>query len=323
LSDWLSRRSGLSYGWALAAVVAVLVLLTVGLGWLLANRLAVQAMQLSQELPQSLQRIQDYLEASPWGRFLLDKAPQAAESFAQPSEFWRVTGVVSGVTTFLVAAVVILFVGIFGAAEPAVYKRGLLYLVPPWGRPRVAQALDEVALNLRGWLVGQACLMLLIGVTTAAGLWLLGIPMALVLGLLAGILELVPYLGAWLSAVPAALIALLLGPWYLVMTLALYLGLHILEGYVLVPLIQRRAVHLPPALTLVAQLLLGELLGVLGLLVAAPLTVSAVVFLKRLYVEDALGDKSVEGPGEPDRVAPPLLVQRATADRTSPITDKE
>src|SRR5207249_5129024 len=97
-----------------------------------------------------------------------------------------------------------------------------------------------------------------------------------------------------LSAVPAALISLLLGPWHLAMTLALHLGLHILEGYILVPLVQRRAVHLPPSLTLVAQLLLGDLLGVLGLFVAAPLTVSVVVVLKMLYVEDALGDETVE-----------------------------
>ena len=168
--------------------------------------------------------------------------------------------------------------------------------------------MDAVAHNLRWWLVGQVFLMITMGVTTAAGLWLVGIPQALMLGLIAGILELVPYIGPWLSVVPAALIALLLGPWYLFMTLLLYLGLHILEGYVLLPLVQRRAVHLPPALTLVAQLLLGELQGVLGLFVAAPLTVVAVVTLKMLYVEDALGDRIGEVPGDPDKFTPPLQI---------------
>jgi predicted PurR-regulated permease PerM len=195
-----------------------------------------------------------------------------------------------------VGAVVILFVGIFGAAEPAVYKKGLLLLVPPGYRQRMAQALEAVVFNLRWWFVGQVCLMVMMAVTTAAALWLIGIPLALTLGLITGVFELIPYIGAWLSAVPAALIALLLGPRYLIMTVALYLGLHILEGYVLVPLVQRRAVHLPPALTLVAQVLLGELLGALGLFVAAPLTVAVIVFLKMLYVEDALGDQSMEVP---------------------------
>ena len=191
---------------------------------------------------------------------------------------------------------------------------GLLYLVPPARRPRVAQVVDAVALDLRGWLLGQVILMVMMGATTALGLWLVGIPMALTLGIIAGILELIPYIGAWLSAVPAALIALLLGPWYLAMTLALYLGLHILEGYILVPLVQRRAVHLPPALTLVAQLLLGDLLGGLGLFVAAPLTVSAVTILKMLYVEDALGDQAGEGHGGPEKVTAPVPGTAATAD---------
>jgi predicted PurR-regulated permease PerM len=130
------------------------------------------------------------------------------------------------VASFFVAGIVIIFVGIFGAAAPAVYKKGLLYLVPSDQRRRVEQALDTVADSLRGWLVGQAVLMVMMAVTTTLGLWLLGIPMALTLGLLAGILELIPYVGAWLSAVPAGLVALLLGPWHLAMTLTLYLALH-------------------------------------------------------------------------------------------------
>jgi predicted PurR-regulated permease PerM len=300
LSDWLRRQTGLRYGKALAAVIAALALMTVGLGWLLANRLAAQAAELSQKLPQSLQQIRDYLEAFPWGRLLLEKAPQAAQSLTQAGDFSRVTGLVSGVANFLVAGVVILFVGIFGAAEPEVYKNGLLHLVPQARRQRIAQALDAVVYNLRAWMVGQVCLMVLMAVTTALALWLLGIPMALMLGLIAGILELLPYIGAWLSAVPAALIALLVGPGHLLMTLLLFLALHILEGYILVPLIQRRSVSLPPALTLIAQLLCGELGGVLGVFVAAPLTVAVIVFLKMLYVEDTLGDKSVEVPGNAD-----------------------
>jgi predicted PurR-regulated permease PerM len=101
--------------------------------------------------------------------------------------------------------------------------------------------------------------------------------------------------------VPAALIALLISPWHLVLTIGLYLGLHLLEGYVMVPLVQRRAVEVMPALTLVAQILLGKVFGILGLFVAAPLTTVAVVLLKMLYVEDTLGDQTVEVPGEPDR----------------------
>jgi predicted PurR-regulated permease PerM len=128
---------------------------------------------------------------------------------------------------------------------------------------------------------------------------IMGIPFALALGLIVGLREIIPYIGAWLSAIPTALIALTISPWHMAMVLGLFLALHILEGYVLLPLIQRRAVHLPPSLTLLAQVLLGELLGLMGLMVAAPLTVAVVVLVKMFYVENALEDHDVSVPGEP------------------------
>lgn len=297
-SDWVSRRTRMGHRWSLAVVGVLLFVLLGGLTWLLANRLLNQFAKLEQQVPQSLNEIRESLEATPWGRNLLERAPQAAEALSPEGVFARLTRLVSGVFGFLMASIVIVIVGIFGSAEPELYKSGLLYLVPSAQRRRVEEALGAVVFNLRWWLVGQLCLMVVMGATTAVGLGLMGIPLALTLGLIAGILEIIPYIGPWVSVVPAALIALPMGSGHVVMVLLLYLGLHILEGYVLVPLIQRRAIHLPPALTLGAQILLGELLGVLGLLVAAPLTVSAVVFVKMLYVKDALGEQSVEVPGE-------------------------
>ena len=298
LADWLSRRTRIRYGWSLAIVVTALALLIGGLNWMLANRLLDQFVKLEQRVPPSLHQIREYLESTPWGRNLLEKVPQATEALTPNGVFSRLTSLISGVFSALMAGIVIVIVGIFGAAEPELYKTGLLYLVPSAQRRRMDEALNAVVFNLRWWLVGQLCLMVLMGVTTALGLKLLGIPLALTLGLIAGMLEVVPYLGPWVSVVPAALIALPMGSGHLALVLLLYLGLHILEGYVLVPLVQRRAIHLPPALTLGARILLGELLGVLGLLVAAPLTVSAVVFVKMLYVKDALGEQTVDVPGE-------------------------
>jgi predicted PurR-regulated permease PerM len=299
LADWLRARTGLRYGWALAAVVAALLALAAGGGWLLADALAAQLAALSRTLPESLDRLREFLAQRDWGRLLLEQTPRAAEAAAsQVGDVSRLGGLVSGASGLVVAAVLVLFVGLFVAAEPGLYREGALHLVPPGHRRRAAQALEAVGYNLRWWLVGQGALMAVMAATTAAGLSLLGVPMPLALGLIAGLFELVPYLGPWLSAVPAALVALLVSPWHLGMVLGLYLALHLLEGYVLVPLIQRRAVRLPPALTVVAQFLFAELFGVVGMFVAAPLAVVAVVGLKMLYVEDALGDRTVEVPGE-------------------------
>jgi predicted PurR-regulated permease PerM len=299
LSEWVSKRTGLSYGWSLAVVVVGLSLIGGGLAHLLWSRLAIQFGELMQTLPRSLDQIKSYLMQYTWGKYLIQNAPGATTQLVHEGRFTELTGFVSGIFSFLEATVVILIVGIFGAAEPDLYKAGLFHLLPPRSRPRVGQAIDAIAFNLRHWLVAQLLLMVMIGITTGIGLWLIGVPLALILGLIAGLFELVPYVGAWLSAVPAGLIALLRGPRYLLYTLGLYLFLHILEGYVLHPLIQRRAVHLPPALILLAQALMGELFGVLGLFVAAPLTVAVMVLLKMLYVEDTLGDEQVDVPGEP------------------------
>jgi predicted PurR-regulated permease PerM len=299
LAEWLRDRTRLSYGRALVVVLVVLFVVTGVTGWLLANHLAWQAQELSARLPGSLERVREFLDERPWGRALLEQEPQARESLARGGRFQDFGGVLSGVTSFLVTLLVVLCVGIFGAAEPGLYRAGLLHLVPPPQRRRGAEAIDALAFNLRWWLVGQVFLMLLMWGTTTLGLLLIGVPYALVLGVIAGLLELVPYVGPWISAVPAALIAMTVSPTHLLLVLALYLVLHVLEGYVVLPLVQRRAVHLPPAVTLVAQVLLGELLGVLGLFVAPPLTLCAVVLLKMLYVEDTLGDHRVDVPGEP------------------------
>jgi predicted PurR-regulated permease PerM len=299
LAGWLSERARLRYGWALAVVVLALLAVAGGLGWLLANRLALQTQEFSQRVPESLERVRGYLGERPWGRVLLEHEDNARDVLAQLGQALNVGGILSGVTAFVVTALIIFFVGLFGAAEPGLYRGGVLHLVPPPQRPRAAEALDALVFNLRWWLVGQVFLMVAVAVTTAAGLWLIGVPLALALGVLAGVLELVPYVGPWISAVPAVLVALTVSPGCVLAVLALYLALHLLEGYVLVPLVQRRAVHLPPALTVAAQALLAELLGVMGLFVAAPLTLCAVVLLKMLYVEDTLGDDAVDVPGEP------------------------
>jgi predicted PurR-regulated permease PerM len=313
LSDWVSRRTGLRHAWSLTIVLVALALLLGGFGWLLATRLAAETVELNRTLPESLRQLRDMVAGTGPGRYLLQLLPKNGEDWlGRPQTLAQLSGFVFGLADFLVALAVFFFVGVFGAAEPDVYRAGLLHLVPPSRRDRAAQALGAITANLRWWLAGQVFMMIAIGIMTGLGLWLLGIPLPLLLGLLAGVLEVVPYLGPWLSFIPAVLMALVVGPWHVVFVTVLFLGIHILEGYVLGPLVQRKAVRLPPALTLVAQVLLGTLLGLLGLFVAAPLTAAVVVGLKMLYVQDTLGDKNVtvspatrQDEAQPTRTASP------------------
>ncbi|MCW3796865.1 AI-2E family transporter [Sphingomonas sp. BN140010] len=187
--------------------------------------------------------------------------------------------------------------GIFIAASPRFYGAGALKMVPAERRQLMSDAMSDSGRALQLWLKAQLVAMLVIGVLTGLGLWLLGVPSALALGLLAGLLEFVPFAGPILSAIPAVLIALALDPQLALWTVLLYVGIQHIEGYALQPIIQSWAVEIPGAVLLFALLAFGGLFGPLGIIFAAPLTVVVFVMVKRLYVREAL-DTATPIPGE-------------------------
>lgn len=178
--------------------------------------------------------------------------------------------------------------GIYLAAQPELYRVGMLKLVPKRGRALAADALDASGRALRLWLLGRLVSMTVVGLLTYIGLMMIGVPSALALALLAGLLEFVPFIGPILSAVPAILLALAGSPQQALWTALLFLAIQQFEGNVLEPLVQQRAVDLPPALLLFALVAGGLVFGVVGIILAAPLTVVAFVMVKRLYVQEAL-----------------------------------
>ncbi|HYH42689.1 MAG TPA: AI-2E family transporter, partial [Burkholderiales bacterium] len=198
--------------------------------------------------------------------------------------FAAVLGGVSGL-------VISVFVGLYMAADPSLYRRGLLRLVPKHYREHAGDILDEMHDALRSWLLGTLALMMIVGTMTAVGLWALGIPLAFALGIIAFFLEFIPYVGPILAAVPAVLIASTVGSREVGVVLLLYWAIQSIEGYLLSPLVFQRSLQIPPMITISAQVVLGTLLGVVGIIFATPLTACFMVLVQRLYVEDALGDK--------------------------------
>lgn len=186
--------------------------------------------------------------------------------------------------------IIVLFIGLYLASDPDVYARGVVRLVPIPNRKRAREVLGVLGHTLRRWLVGKVLGMAVIGGLTTGALWALGVPLALTLGLLAGILNFIPYLGPLLAFIPAILLALTDSTVTAAWVLGLYAIVQFLESYVLTPLVDRRSVALPPALTIVAQVTLGALAGVLGLLLASPLLAVVLVLVRMLYVEGMLGD---------------------------------
>jgi predicted PurR-regulated permease PerM len=138
-------------------------------------------------------------------------------------------------------------------------------------------------------MLGQLIDMAVVGVLSTLGLALLGIPLPLALGVLAGLFTFVPYLGAVLAGIPAVIVASTVGPAAILWVVLLYTGCHVVDGYLVSPLVSRRTVRLPPAVTVLSMAVLGELYGFLGVLIATPLAALVIVLVKELYIRDFLG----------------------------------
>lgn len=197
----------------------------------------------------------------------------------------------------LADALLIIVGGVFLAASPRFYKSGMLKLVPPAQRSLVGDALGDTGKALRLWLRAQLLTMAVVGFATGIGLWLVGMPSALAFGLLAALLEFIPFIGPILSAIPAVLIAGATDPGLALKVLGVYFVVQQLEGNLFSPLLQQWAVDLPGAVLLFSLLAMGGLFGPLGVIFAAPLTVVIYVLVKRLYVREAL-DTETPIPGE-------------------------
>lgn len=292
LSAVLHRR----FGWnrKLALVVVVLALAAIiGLGgWAMAPQISEQSSELAKQIPASIERLQQEVQRHPLLERMTSELPDPKEMTQQLSQMVPNAGLFFGGLLGAIGNVaIILFVGIYFAFSPGVYKKGFVRLVPPAKRERATQVLDTLGDNLARWLVGKTISMVIVGVATAAGLTMLGVPLGLILGIIAGLLDFIPYVGPIIAGVPAVLIALSMGPDMALYVVLLFLAVQTIEGYVLQPLVEARAVELPPALTIVMQLIFGMLLGFAGVALATPLTAVLMVLVNMLYVEDILGDK--------------------------------
>jgi predicted PurR-regulated permease PerM len=283
---------------ALAAVVLTL-LAALGLGgWALAGQVAEQTDQLVVTIPDTVRQSTDWLRQYSWGQWLLGQAQDPAQLLRPANLISNVRSIFSTTAGALAGLVIVLFLGLYLAIEPRLYLRGLLSLLPPARRDRGREVLDALGHTLQWWLLSKLFAMVVIGVLTTVGLWLLGMPLALALGLIAALLSFIPNLGPTLATVPAVLLALQDGPIRAAQVLALYLAIQAVESYVITPYIERKTVALPPALTLIVQVALGVLVGGLGLILAAPLVAVGMVLVRMIYIEDILGDRSqAEAPG--------------------------
>jgi predicted PurR-regulated permease PerM len=294
-ADWLSRRFGWSEGWSLAAVgTTFLVLLIVG-GVLFGRGIATQALALIDRIPEIIESFKEQLGQSELGSRVVTLAESSGMFSGGDGQFiGRGLGLIGSTFGAVANVLIVLFFAVFMAAQPKPYVEGALFLVARRRRNRVREVLYEVGEVLRRWLVGQSILAVCVALLTGVGLVLLGAPFPFALALLAGLMEFVPYIGPFVAAIPAILVGFAEGPQLALYVALLFVGIQLTESYVLAPLVQHRAVHLPPAAILFAQVLMGAIVGALGVAVATPLAAAVMVAVSMLYVEDALGDKNAK-----------------------------
>lgn len=302
IADPIARWLPIGDTGAVALAVLLVVAVIAGFGFLLGSRLNDEFSDLTKALPVALQDFERRLTLFPLGNRMM--AAIGEYDFSGTNVVGRLGGLVMSLGTAIADFLLIVFGAIFIAAHPELYKRGLLKLIPKRGRDNVGEALDDSGRALRRWLYGQLVAMVLIGVLTWLGLWMIGLPSAVALGLIAGAAEIVPYVGPVVSAIPGLLLALLQGPEMVLWTLFVYVAVQQVEGALIMPIVQQKAVALPPALTLFGVIGAGLLFGFVGLIFAAPLLVVAYVLIKKLYVRDAL-DTETPIPGAPADPQPP------------------
>ena len=289
-ADFFVRFTRMPPRWALSLVI-VLSLVILGLTvWVSAPKVFAQFVELRENLYQSVAELRErWVETAGGGR-VVEHVEQSMDTFDFTHIWERASGVFSTTVGAISGMIIFLIIGVFLAYSPQLYVSGLLRLIPLEKRPRACEVITALGVTIKGWLMGQIISMALLFLSTWLMLWLLGVPLAFILGLLTGVLIFIPYLGPVIAFVPIVLVAFVASPTLALYVTILYLIIQNLEANVIMPLVFQRTVQLPPVLTIAGQLALGSLLGLLGFILATPLTAVAMVIVRMLYVEDVLGD---------------------------------
>jgi predicted PurR-regulated permease PerM len=304
--DWLEKRRvrrGVGAPMVMLGAIGSVLLLMLWSG----PTLVTEFNQLRHQLPRAIDRVDAYFAQNEGGVLdaLLPRATPDTVHRAQgdtvvaqtaSTRLWNAlagqAGAVRGVlfgwltSTFAVLAgmVYVLFLTVYFAIEPSVYRRGVLLLVPLETRDRAARVFDVVTQTLRRWLATQFIAMVVVGLVTTTMLLILGVKSAIPLGILAGVFEFIPNVGPMLSAIPGVLLAFAESPQQGLVVALAYWGIQFLENNLLIPYLMREELDLPPALTLIWQALMAIIFGLLGLFVAVPLLAATFVAIRYLYI---------------------------------------
>lgn len=293
VTDLLENRTRLPRKAAFLIALLGTLAAVIGLGWLIIPPVAVQTQSLLRVLPDDLVRWQTGIEKFIARVPALRAVWPAGENRILIAVYEQLSGYARDLVPKLFSLVnvaisvfSVVVMAIYLALQPGLYRELLIALFPPVHRDLVRNVLADLARALRAWIVGQLLAMLFLGSVTAVALYFLGVPYWLTFGVFTGVVAIVPFFGTLLStALPAMFVLGTDGnPTRAVLVILVGVGVHLLEGNVVGPLIMQKQVHLPPVLTIMSVLIMGKLIGSLGLLVALPTLAVVLVVVRRILI---------------------------------------
>ncbi|WP_429026810.1 AI-2E family transporter [Bradyrhizobium sp. I1.14.4] len=314
MTTLLGRLTGLPHALRLAVVCLAMAGLLSGIVFLGGTTIAQQATVLSNTIKSQLGSVKEFLEqhgvdtsyldftsaageAKPEGTAVTPTTtPATSQSHGLPgagalassggaiiSQTLKVLlGTVSVVGNFFI----VLFLGLAFAAQPSIYRAGLLFIAPAKYSAQATIIVDRIGETLERWLIAQIITMAAVFLVTWIGLAIIGIPSSFILGIQAGLLAFIPTVGAILAGLIVVLASLASGWIAALSAFILFLGVHALESYVITPIVQRQALDIPPATLFAFQILLGVVFGIWGLALALPLMAIAKVMIDHFKTED-------------------------------------
>jgi predicted PurR-regulated permease PerM len=290
LRHWFKLPDSVSLSLSGLMILAVLG----GAAYLFGTHMAAELQDVIQRAASGQNSIVNAIQGSQFGKLISSHIQSNGDLFRTiPYVFTVSAGFFAGI---LVTAVV----GVFFAVQPSLYKVGLVQLFPRQMQKDAEETIEDVAAALRLWIMGQLMQMVVIGLLSTFAVWIIGLPSALALGIIAGVAEFIPYLGPIIAAIPAVLVAATQSFDAVIWTAIAYFAIHQAEGNLVMPFIQRHMIYIPPAVILLAIAAIGSLFGPMAITLASPIAVVLVVLIKKLYVRDTLGG-STQLPGEPSR----------------------
>jgi predicted PurR-regulated permease PerM len=281
-ADIIQRNLHFSSKVSLILSILLNVVLLIGFFWFIGARLSSQLSELSDTLPKTIQDAKNNLQQSEIGKKVINYVNSSGNSKKTISTIRHFFSSGFGVLSDLY---IIVLIGLFFTASPALYKKGMVHLLPPAAKEKGDKLIGEINVILKKWIKGQIFGFLFIAVFTGIGLWILGMPLVLTLALIAGILNMIPNFGPIIALIPAVLIAFTLGTTTVIIVICIYTGVQIIQSAVTQPLIQQKMISVPPALIIIGQVAMGTLGGFWGVLLAMPVVAILMKLINELYVK--------------------------------------